>query len=203
MLIAFQCHVHKLLVLEDVPVHVVPAILLESFRRRVVIRLCKEALGAGAQTKVLLQVGGCVQLDTALKIRGTKRIRISSWRFSWVRCDCVRGRMFPSFPQQQSMIAIILQRVEAKRRWEGSSLSDEVFGSCEVHVTPGGGPQHGSGRCLVALLGESHWSSAGKPLLLIDPSCVSTAQLPGSVILWMSSCRGCGGQSNGTNLTSK
>jgi len=46
--------------------------------------------------------------------------------------------MFPSFLQQQSMIAIILQHIEAKGCCEGSSLSDEVFGSCEV--IPGGGP---------------------------------------------------------------
>jgi len=46
---------------------------------------------------------------------------------------------------------------------------------------------------LVAFLGESHWNSTGKPLLLVDPNCVLTAQLPGSGILWMSSRRGRGG----------
>jgi len=35
---------------------------------------------------------------------------------------------------------------------------------------------------LVAFLGGSPWNSTGKPLLLVDPNCVFTAQLPGSDI---------------------
>jgi len=51
-------------------------------------------------------------------------------------------------------------------------------------------------------LGGSHWDSTGKPLLLVDPNCVLTEQLPGSDILWMFSCGGCGGQSNSANHNS-
>jgi len=35
---------------------------------------------------------------------------------------------------------------------------------------------------LAAFLGGSPWNSTGKPLLLVDPNCVFTAQLPGSDI---------------------
>jgi len=35
---------------------------------------------------------------------------------------------------------------------------------------------------LVAFLGESPWNSTDKPLLLVDPNCVSIEQLPGSDI---------------------
>ena len=48
-------------------------------------------------------------------------------------------------------------------------------------------------------LGGSHWDSTGKPLLLVDPNCVLTEQLPGSDILWMFGGGGCGGQSSSAN----
>jgi len=49
-------------------------------------------------------------------------------------------------------------------------------------------------------LGESHWNSTGKPLLLVDPDCLFIEQLPGSdiqtdVCQWRA-----GGQSKRTNL---
>jgi len=56
MLVAFQRHVHEFVILEDMTVHVVPVILLQSSRRRVIISLSEEVLGIGIQTKVLLQV---------------------------------------------------------------------------------------------------------------------------------------------------
>jgi len=56
MLVAFQRHVHEFVILEDMTVHVVPVILLQSSRRCVIISLSEEVLGIGIQTKVLLQV---------------------------------------------------------------------------------------------------------------------------------------------------
>jgi len=58
MLIAFQRQVHEFVVLEDRTAHVVPVVLLQPSRRHVIISLCKEALGVGVQTKVLLQADG-------------------------------------------------------------------------------------------------------------------------------------------------
>ena len=53
-------------------------------------------------------------------------------------------------------------------------------------------PQHSrsDSHVIVWLLGGSHWGRTGKPLLLVDPNCVFTAQLPGSDTQWMPICRG-------------
>ena len=43
---------------------------------------------------------------------------------------------------------------------------------------------------IVVFLGGSPWNSTGQPLLLVDPNCILTEQLPGSDIHWMFIYRG-------------
>jgi len=63
MLIAFQRQVHEFVILKDMTVHVVPVLLLQPSRRRVITSLCKEVLGIGVQTEVLLQADSCCRFN--------------------------------------------------------------------------------------------------------------------------------------------